>query len=66
MCIGIGIGNGDVAGVNWLRCCWSKREELFVRERVEGDDGLDESSVSEIYPNCPLLGFLRASVRLER
>jgi len=61
-----GIGNGDVAGVNWLRGCWSKREELFVRERVEGDDRVDESSVSEMYPNCPLLGFLRASVRSER
>jgi hypothetical protein len=65
ICIGIGIGNGDVAGVNWLRG-WSKREGLFVRERVEGDDGVDEASVSEMYPNCPLLGFLRASVRLEK
>jgi hypothetical protein len=56
MCMGI--WNGDVAGVNWLRGCWSKREGLSVRERVEGDDGVDESSVSETYPNCPLLGFL--------
>ena len=63
MCIWI--GNGDVAGVNWPRGCWSKTE-LFVRERVEGDEGAVEASVSEIYPNCPLLGFPRASVRLER
>ena len=60
-----GIGSGDVAGVDWLRDNWSKTEELLVHERVEGDDGM-ESSVSEMYPNCPLLGFLRASVRSER
>jgi hypothetical protein len=62
----MGIGNGEVAGVTWLRDCWSKMEGLLVRERVEGDDGMEESSVSEMYPNCPLLGFLRASVRSER
>jgi hypothetical protein len=61
----MGIGNGDVAGVDWLRDDWSKTEGLLVRERVEGDDGV-ESSVSETYLNCPLLGFLRASVRSER
>jgi hypothetical protein len=62
----MGIGIGDVSGVNGLGGCCSKREELSVCERVEGDEGVVEASVSEMYPNCPLLGFPRASVRSER